>query len=119
MSPQLRSDLAPLAGVPGERALLLHQQRGKRCRPARAPWRPRRERRRPERPALQVQSEICRGWRHRRLRLSLREERPRGHMELEPQALPSGSAPREATIGNALPSGMLHVPGDGVLESYC
>ncbi|XP_059109530.1 gastric inhibitory polypeptide receptor isoform X2 [Peromyscus eremicus] len=67
----------------------------------------------------EVQSEIRRGWRHRRLRLSLREERPCPNMELSPQALPSRPAPREAPIGSAWPSGSLHVPGDEVLESYC
>ncbi|OBS64873.1 hypothetical protein A6R68_06622, partial [Neotoma lepida] len=56
----------------------------------------------------EVQSEIRRGWRHRRLRLSLGEERPGPHVELRPPALPSRSAPREAPIGSALPSGLLH-----------
>lgn len=87
--------------------------------PARAPWRLRWGRRRPERPPLQVQSEIRRGWRHRRLRLSLGDERPGSRLELGLPAPPSRSAPREVTIGNALPSGMLHVPGDEVSESYC
>ncbi|XP_036038859.1 gastric inhibitory polypeptide receptor isoform X2 [Onychomys torridus] len=67
----------------------------------------------------EVQSEIRRGWRHRRLRLSLREERPGPHLELSPPALPSRPAPREAPIGSAWPSRSLHVPGDEVLESYC
>lgn len=115
------SDLTALlpAGLSGERALLLHQQRGRRGRPARAPWWPCRERRRPERPALQVQSEIRRSWRHLILHLSLRDERPRPHMELGPPAMPSCSAPREVPIGSTLPSGSLHGPGDEVLESYC
>ncbi|XP_040590442.1 gastric inhibitory polypeptide receptor isoform X12 [Mesocricetus auratus] len=107
-------------GISGERALLLHQQRGRRGRPARAPWWPCRERRRPERPTLQVQSEIRRSWRHRVLHLSLRDERPCPHAELGPQALPSRSAPREVPItGSTLPSGPLHGPGEEVLESYC
>ncbi|XP_021497803.1 gastric inhibitory polypeptide receptor isoform X1 [Meriones unguiculatus] len=67
----------------------------------------------------EVQSEIRRGWRHRRLRLSLGDQRPGSHLELGPPAPPPRSAPREAPIGNALPSGMLHVPGDEVSESYC
>ena len=67
----------------------------------------------------EVQSEIRQGWRHRRLRLSLQEQRPRPHQELAPRAVPLSSACREAAVGNALPSGMLHVPGDEVLESYC
>ncbi|XP_055471424.1 gastric inhibitory polypeptide receptor [Psammomys obesus] len=67
----------------------------------------------------EVQSEIRRGWRHRRLRLGLGDQRPGLHLELGPPAPPPRSAPREAPIGNALPSGMLHVPGDEVSESYC
>lgn len=120
MSPQQRSDLAPpLAGFPGERALLLHQQRGRRGWPAPALWWPPWEQRYPEHPALQVQSEIRQGWRHHRLRLSLREQRPRPHLELAPRAVPLSSAPREAAIGNTLPSGMPHVPGEEVLGSHC
>lgn len=61
----------------------------------------------------EVQSEI------RRLRLNLQEQCPRPHLGQAPRAVPLSSAPQEAAIRNALPSGMLHVPGDEVLESYC
>ncbi|KAL1769379.1 gastric inhibitory polypeptide receptor [Sigmodon hispidus] len=67
----------------------------------------------------EVQSEIRRSWRHRRLRLSLRDEHPRLHTGLDPRAMPSSSAPREAPIGSVLPSGSLDVPGNETLESYC
>lgn len=114
MSPQQPSDLVrPLAGFPRECALLLHQQRGRRGWPVCAPWRPRWEWQHPEHSALQVQSEI------RRLRLNLQEQCPRPHLGQAPRAVPLSSAPQEAAIRNALPSGMLHVPGDEVLESYC
>lgn len=109
-----------LTGLSGEPALLLHQQRGRRGRPTRTPWRPLRERCRPERPALQVQLEIRRGWRHCLLHLSLRDEHPRPHVDLGPPALPLRSEPREVPMGGSLPSGSpLHMPGDEVLESYC
>uniref|UniRef100_A0A8C6R4G1 Gastric inhibitory polypeptide receptor n=1 Tax=Nannospalax galili TaxID=1026970 RepID=A0A8C6R4G1_NANGA len=70
----------------------------------------------------EVQSEIRRGWYHRRLRLSLSEEPPRPIPEHDLRAPPSRSALQEVPIGCGLSSGPLPGPGDEAsrdLESYC
>nr|XP_020028514.1 gastric inhibitory polypeptide receptor isoform X2 [Castor canadensis] len=69
----------------------------------------------------EVQSEIRRGWHHRRLRRSLSEE-SRQPPEHASRAGPPSCVPGEVPIGCALTSGAL--PGRGgegsrVLESYC